>query len=377
MSERSLTTRKLAWRVAGRIREQLHKLRFNRLLNVRHDYRDLSSHLDRWRKATRHTQLVIRKRWLGVLPAIRRSLDYLFIDLQRELTAARRITEQWEPLTIPAFRDLIADLEQIKDEFGGWQFRDNVLSVTTEPITLESVYLGSFAIKLQINHFDSLDRQRIYEVEALDPNPAEGHSNTTHPHVRDDELCEGDASVPIKSALEQGRVADFFLLVKSVLTTYNAGSPYVALDLWAGGVSCYHCGTSVSDDDRTYCEHCDHDVCNDCCGKCEACDSYYCTECLSTCPRCDCAMCKDCRRSCEQCGEAVCVDCLENDVCTQCQKEQDEADEPDEPDDDGREEGEHEGEGGPLGLPPADDDANTPPDPAILAICLGEAAGVS
>ncbi|MEX2215185.1 MAG: hypothetical protein WD768_13710, partial [Phycisphaeraceae bacterium] len=272
---------RIAWRVAGRIREQLQRLEFNRLFEVRHEYSDLSAYMNRWRKSVRHTQLVAQRRWTGVLPAVRRRLDNLFTDLQRELTAARRITEQWEPLPIPSCRDLIADLGQLKEEFGGWQFKNSNLTVSTEPITLEGVYLGAFSIKLEIDRLDSLHRQRVYQVEALDPHPAEGHDNTTHPHVRDDELCEGDASVPIKSALEHGRIADFFLLVQSVLTTYNSGSPYVALDLWDGGVSCYHCGTSVSEDERTYCEHCDHDVCNDCTGKCEACDSYHCTECLS------------------------------------------------------------------------------------------------
>ena len=57
----------------------------------------------------------------------------------------------------------------------------------------------------------------MYRVVALDPHPAGSDESVTHPHVRDEQLCAGDAAAAIRSALAGGRICDFFLLVRSVL----------------------------------------------------------------------------------------------------------------------------------------------------------------
>ena len=48
----------------------------------------------------------------------------------------------------------------------------------------------------------------------------------------DERLCEGDGRSAIRQALAQGRLLDFFMLVAGGLRTYNAESPFVALEIW-------------------------------------------------------------------------------------------------------------------------------------------------
>ncbi len=43
--------------------------------------------------------------------------------------------------------------------------------------------------------------------------------------------------IRIRTALEQGRLCDFFSLVRSILNTYSPDSPYVSLYDWCG-VAC-------------------------------------------------------------------------------------------------------------------------------------------
>ena len=64
---------------------------------------------------------------------------------------------------------------------------------------------------------------------AEDPHPAHSDDSVTHPHVQSEGVCEGDAKLPIRNALSQLRLLDFFQIVGSLLRTYNSGSPYVAL----------------------------------------------------------------------------------------------------------------------------------------------------
>ena len=115
------------------------------------------------------------------------------------------------------------------------------IDVTTEEITLENVCLGAFCIQL---HFERLARRRdasAFAIIAEDPNPPSGDSACTHPHVRDEALCAGDAAAPISHALADGRVGDAFQLINRVLHTYNSGSPYVSLSDWESR-TCTDCG---------------------------------------------------------------------------------------------------------------------------------------
>jgi len=360
----------------------------------------LYTSIKRWQRLARHIQTARLRQWPGALTRLKTELQFALRNLQIELDATKRSIGQRDESAIASMKDLLADLEQLEDEFGGgcWTFDGptGVLSVTTEPITLEDIELGPFAIRLTTSRLSDVNHQRAYSIEALEPNPAEGSSNVSHPHVSDEILCEGDASSAIKSALEQGRIADFFLLVRSVLTTYNPGSPYVALDRWHGGTSCHDCGNHVSDDGRSYCERCSDEFCSNCTWMCESCHSYFCGRCSVTCQCCDESCCTGCISVCSACHSSTCESCLEDGTCTNC-RERNPNESEDESDDESTSGSvaaiEHDGEGTRGGgdneeeencdsedfrLPDAGEEEEHPgADPAILALCLGEAARVS
>ena len=117
-----------------------------------------------------------------------------------------------------------------------------------------------------------------YTIHALEPNPAEGRPEVVHPHVDRHRLCEGDASMPIRRALDDGRLADFFALVRSVLRTYNPDSPYVELADW-DAVVCFDCGDRCPSDDAATCEVCDRQMCRDCWVWCEVEQAVVCLGC--------------------------------------------------------------------------------------------------
>lgn len=228
----------------------------------------------------------------------------------------------------PMLADVLGELTQTEDEFDQAVKFDrtaNAISVTTDRIVLEDLDLGPFEIQLRLNDLGKTYQGRAYQVIAKDPNPAAGNDHVTHPHVSSDSLCEGDASGPIRTAIVQGRLCDFFTLVRSVLTTYNPDSPYVRLDEW-DGQPCYDCGAVVGNDELHFCESCERDFCESCYGSCRGCDNSYCYGCLTRCQSCDRMFCSDCGGSCDQCGEQTCKSCqfecqaCGNTVCDGCLK---------------------------------------------------------
>ena len=249
---------------------------------------------------------------------LRFSTGALLSDLQQIRTQLER------PLPpVPELRSIWLELFQIGQEFEEWEYKveAQVLSVTTEAIELEEVYLGPFRIELSLNLLSTPSRWPAYKIVARDPHPAQGNESVTHPHVSDQRLCEGDASAPIRSALQQGRLCDFFILVRQVLQTYNRHSPYVALDRWTG-IACSDCGYLTDDDSRYGCERCGNDFCGECSHSCSCCDDSVCSGCSSTCPACDQTVCTGCQRRCAECGDTVCRKCIEDDLCPSCRDQQ-------------------------------------------------------
>jgi hypothetical protein len=231
----------------------------------------------------------------------------------------------------PKLADVLAELTQAEDEFDQavkFDRKAGTLSLTTDRIVLEDIDLGRFEIRIRLNELGRASQQgRAYSVIAKSPNPANGNDHVSHPHVSHDVLCEGDASLPIRSALIAGRLSDFFQIVRSVLQTYNADSPYVRLDEW-DGQACYDCGAVVGTDDLFFCESCERDFCDSCYGSCRVCSASYCHECLNTCASCGMRFCgsSECGGNCEQCGEPLCSKCqieceaCHSQVCDACLK---------------------------------------------------------
>lgn len=156
----------------------------------------------------------------------------------------------------------------------------------------------------------------------MDPHPASCNECVTHPHVSDERLCPGDAGAAINMALSAGRICDFFLLVRSVLTSYNPGSPYVSLDNWHGK-ACYDCGYVVDGDEIYWCCYCENDFCSDCSSYCRRCEDTFCRSCLEECQVCNDLICRSCMTSCPECNEQLCKNCLDDMECP-CLKENEE-----------------------------------------------------
>jgi hypothetical protein len=210
----------------------------------------------------------------------------------------------------------LAELRQIEEEFDGLSvnWKSGTVSVQTEPITLKEVALGRFELVFSWQRVGELTGSRCFDLIALDPNPARGKTGVTHPHVRDEELCAGDAGRSLEDAVNEGRLADAFLLLRSVLTTYNARSPYVPLEEWEGS-SCSECGSTTDPDERSSCEACHAELCDGCICSCSACSEYRCLSCLQRCRGCQEGCCPGCLTAVEQ--KSFCSDCLG--TCAECQ----------------------------------------------------------
>jgi len=237
-------------------------------------------------------------------------------EIRRQVSGSGRLMP---PQTV---REIFKDLIALSDEFEGVRVdgANQTLSITTEPIVLEEIDLGAFEIRL---HWDRIGERRPYEVVALEPNSAGESSETTHPHVKGEQLCEGDGRVPIDRALRAGRLFDYFQIVSRILDTYNPGSAYVSLSNWNGS-PCADCGDSVCEDDQYTCDHCGDLLCRECLSSCDRCDTICCHTCTNYCRSCEQSICSRCQHDCGQCQRLVCQSCLsETGLCQECQEDKD------------------------------------------------------
>jgi hypothetical protein len=289
---------------------------------------------ERYVRAAHRVNRLQHRRWQAALPLALEELERIGESLVLQLRSITDLAKvQLAPRPRASLRDILSDLEALSEEFPEvrWDLREKTLSVVTEPIELKEIELGRFEILLE---YRNLGLTRPYRVIALDPHPAAGESSTTHPHVRDEDLCEGDGRGPIQKALRQGRFSDFFVLIRSVLTTYNKDSAYVPLSRWEG-TACPDCGSVVSDDDTVSCEECHSEGCVECSTSCSRCYRCLCAGCQDRCATCSDTFCRGCLVSCPGCSDDYCASCLENGRCEDCQEtdadDEEEADESEAP----------------------------------------------
>jgi len=260
--------------------------------------------------------------WHNAVQALRRGLDYpLRACGERLLEVTRQVSAIARPPGVASVRDIFGDLEALADEFENvsLDLPEQSLSVTTSPITLEDINLGPFEIRLA---WSQIGQRHSYAVVATEPNPSRACSETTHPHVRDEVLCEGDGRIPIEHALRGGRLLDFFQIVKGILHTYNPGSAYVSLSDW-DGVACGDCGGSVDPDDVLECDRCQSSLCPICSINCGRCDALCCEECTANCHGCRQKVCYRCTAECPGCAHVFCTECLEDSArCKGCEEKQ-------------------------------------------------------
>ena len=318
-------------RIAQDIRDQLQLLKLGRRRAVQHLLAGALGAMRQLHSIYRKLGLCHANGWEGAAARIMGRIEPLVFHLCDCKTTIPSAIEA-SNMTVPSTRDTYQELLQAEAEFGEMEYRpeSGEVVVVTDDVELEDVYLGPFEIRLRVPSLPNVDRDGVYTIVALDPSPAQSDSAVTHPHVRGEILCAGDAAVAIHAALANGRIFDFFCLVRSVLTHYNPSSPYVPLDAWHG-VSCYECGHVTSEDTRNLCYRCEHDFCDECMSWCHRCEQPYCINCTETCRICESTTCMACMKTCAECQEELCQTCLEDDKCF-CNEEDEENDHVPDPD---------------------------------------------
>ena len=104
---------------------------------------------------------------------------------------------------------LAIDVERSHFEEVSVDLKDKTITVQTACIELDYVDFGPFNIVL---HWERIGQGRAFDVIAKEPNRSQVNDRVTHPHVREDELCEGEGTTAIHAALASGRLLDFFVL---------------------------------------------------------------------------------------------------------------------------------------------------------------------
>ena len=276
----------------------------------------IKTYLKRLRNSERKLGLARSKNLELVRPSLEEDVllnaRSLRITLQDHETAHFPVRHQF------LLKDFYQDLLQLEQEFAAVsvEWDETSLIVQTETIILEDLELGHFSLKLNWKEWAQERSLRCLKIIAEEPNTADLDEEITHPHVRHGELCAGDALSALHKALEEGRLAEVFLIVRSVLTNYNSKSAYVRLDEWQG-VRCYDCGNVANSDDPSFCDGCDHDYCSSCLSSCSSCSVSRCLGCLGNCSACLESCCRNCSVTSAISDQEICRSCRE--VCPGCQ----------------------------------------------------------
>ncbi len=298
---------------------------------------------DEWetlRKSLWRLRQVESRGWRAAGRELLSDIDYQSLRLINQLQTFRtQLALPARTNRIATASQIAADLVALENEFESVQIdlRGKTVTVQTEPIVLEELWLGPFDICLT---WERIGVRRAYEVIAKEPQTPSNDEDVTHPHVRGNLLCEGDAARPIQASLAGGLLFDFFLLVRQTLETYNSSSPYVALKHW-NGTRCQDCGWGMDEDDASSCDACGGHLCSECSRYCEKCGQFFCRACSASCSACDRIFCRSCLVDPPEAFSRLCAGCHQ------------------------KEEESHDAE-------PADD---TPP--AVLSLCLGQAAAAA
>lgn len=309
-------------RVAHRIRYMLTRLRHCRYLELARRLHRFAGEMQEIATVSRKMMLALGNEWLAATERCCLNVDRLLDNMPYSISRIRQFTDA-QGKEVPNLSTLIQELGQVEQEFGSIEIdaEKGTVSATTEPITLDDIYLGPFSIQLEVAQIDELYHASPYRVVALEPNPATSDEGVTHPHITSEKLCEGDGCAAVVAALEEGRFSDFFCLVRSILNTYNPDSPYVSLSDWFGE-PCYDCGYTVSGDSSYFCSFCEHTFCEECVTSCRSCDETICVGCAVKCQCCEDPVCPKCARiRCSECENVCCESCIEEGLCPDCLNE--------------------------------------------------------
>jgi len=315
-------------RAAGMIQQALGDLRKSRYLECMRQLNLFACRLQDLTRESRKLGLAISHEWPAASEQCCKSIDSQLNEIPYSSSKLQSLLDRRQK-EVPKLSLIVAELKSLQEEFEDVEFKgqESSLSVVTEPITLDEVYFGPFRVLLALDKLGELYHKIPYYVIAEEPHPAATDEAITHPHVSNEVLCEGDGAAAIRAALEEGRLCDFFSLVRSILNTYNPDSPYVALSDW-DGVACYDCGYVMDHESSYYCSHCDNAVCDECSRVCTDCGEVVCGNCVSHCEICDRSLCPNCAKTkCSECESVCCESCLSDGLCPECKEEMENEDE--------------------------------------------------
>jgi hypothetical protein len=312
-------------RTADLLLQALNNLKLEKLRKIQNSLGDFSCRCMQFNKGSRLFQYAVDRCWYPSARKVQSRISRDLNDLSNFMDQFKN-TINADNIKLPQPGEIVNELLQIEQEFGDIKLdlNNKTVSVITESIVLEEISFGPFEIRLFLDQIKNLATDSPYKIIALEPNPAGSDCNVTHPHVSSEKLCEGDGFMPIRTAIQQGRLSDFFTIIVQILQTYNPDSPYVSLDDWEG-ISCYDCGYTVAGDDCYYCEDCERDYCSSCSTYCQICDTTVCLGCSFECPGCNKPVCRHCTEVCVECDETYCKDCInEEHLCFGCQETREE-----------------------------------------------------
>jgi hypothetical protein len=315
-------------RVADKAREALLHLRESRYLECTRQLNLFAFRLQDVTHDSRQLGVAITKGWLAASEQCCQSIDRHLNEIPYAISKLQTLLDRRQK-EVPTLSAMVEELKALEAEFDDVAFNgeEHALCVVTEPITLEDVYLGPFRILLDLDRLGELYQKVPYYIVAIEPHPAANDEAITHPHVSNEVLCEGDGGAAIRAALEEGRLSDFFSMVRSVLTTYNPDSPYVPLADW-DGVACYDCGYVMDSESSYSCSYCGNAVCDNCSRVCANCGEIVCGECVSHCEICDRSLCPECAKTkCSECESVCCESCISDGLCPECKEEKENNDE--------------------------------------------------
>jgi hypothetical protein len=315
-------------RVAGMIRDALGKVRKSRYLECVRQLSLFTSSLQEMAHGSRRLALALSRDWLAAAEECCQSIGGHLSQIPYCTSKLESLLDG-RPKEVPTLAALVEELRALQEEFDDVAFNadEGALCAITEPITLEDTYLGPFRIALYLDKLHEMVHKIPYYVTALEPHPAAKDEAITHPHVSNEVLCEGDGAAALRAAFEEGRLSDFFVLVRGILTTYNPDSPYISLGDW-DGTACYDCGYVMDDESSYSCSHCGNAVCDSCSRVCANCGEIACGECASHCAICDRSLCPPCAKTqCRECESICCESCISDGLCPDCREERENEDE--------------------------------------------------
>lgn len=336
--------------------------------------------------ATAYDQAVDRG-WLVAAAHRGMQLQYDIRRLKSAIEQAPQAPLCPRSIVAASLRDMLADVEALRREFPQVEFvcdrHSTGIKVTTDPIVLRDVALGQFEIFLVVPDqalVEGTGRGVYFQVDGGCRTFGRDHR---HPHIDGVGLCEGAGTQAITAALGECRLLDFFLVVRSLLATYNPRSAYAKLDEPAydddddddDTTECEDCGCTVAYDESYSCDCCGCETCGDCNDRCDVCeDRGMCRGCRVDCNGEDCEirMCPTCSAWCDRCNQHYCPECYskEDNRCRECIEEAAELSRLREP----REPAAEAAEAAAAAEEPRDDDQKEGASAAVHADGLGEAA---